>query len=60
MLTQTQSLDYIALCKRDLILCEDAEHSTQDDFLRAFDNYAHHRPSHPANPLQPFIFRRSS
>ena len=39
MLTQAQSLDHISLCERDLMLCEDAEHSTQDDFLRAFDKY---------------------
>ena len=39
MLTYKQSLDHIALCERAFNLCEDAEHSTQEDFLRAFDKY---------------------
>lgn len=39
MLTYTQSLDHIAKCERDFMLCEDAEYTNQDDFLRAFDAF---------------------
>jgi len=48
MLTYKQSLDHIALCERDLILCEDTEHSTQEDFLRAFDKYQQAKDWHQA------------
>lgn len=46
MLTYTQSLDNITLCERDLMLCENAKHNTQEDFLRAFDAFQQAKDYH--------------
>ena len=47
-MTYTQSLDNIMLCERNLMNCEDAEHTTQNDYLQAFDAFQQAKDYHRA------------